>query len=196
MEWITSTRLLEELQSSNDGDAWQNMCTSFLPMLISFAKRLGLPASYAEDAAQETMVAFVKAFRAGNYQKERGRLHNWLFGIAYKVILNMRRKLPKEQLISDNHTGTCFWELIEDENAVKHTWNTEYRRFLLRHCLQHVRKKFSAETFKAFELHSLSEIPASEVARQLNISANAVYIASCRVLKELRQIEHGLLNTI
>lgn len=196
MEWITSTQLLKELESSNDGDAWQHFCTFFQPMLVNFAKKLGMPDSASEDAAQETIQTFIKAFRAGNFDRDKGRLSNWLFGIARRVILNMRKNLPNEQQISDNQTGIRFWELIEDENVVRHTWNSEWRRLILKYCLQHARKKFSPETFKAFELHSLSEIPVSEVARQLNISANAVYIASCRVLKELRQIEHELLNTI
>ena len=40
MEWITSTQLLKELESSNDGDAWQHFCTFFQPMLVNFAKKL------------------------------------------------------------------------------------------------------------------------------------------------------------
>jgi len=196
MEWVTSTQLLKELESSNDGDAWEYFCGFFHPMLTNFAKSLGMPDSLSEDAAQETLQAFIKIFRAGKFDKKRGRLSKWLFGIAYKVILNMRKNLPREKLIHNNQTGTSFWNMIEDENAVRHTWNTEWRKLVLKHCVHQARRKFSPDTFKAFELHSLSEIPTAEVARQLNISTNAVYIANCRVLKELRQIEEQLLKTI
>lgn len=196
MEWVTSTQLLKELESSNDGDGWEYFCGFFRPMLIRFAKGLGSPNSLAEDAAQETLQTFIKSFRAGKYDRDKGRLSKWLFGIAFRVIRNMHRKLPREKLIADNQTGTCFWDLIEDENAVKHTWNTEWRKLVLKHCISQARKKFLPDTFKAFEMHSLSEMPTEQVAKKLNISKNAVYIANCRVLKELRQIEQTLLETL
>jgi RNA polymerase sigma factor (sigma-70 family) len=195
MEWITSTKILDEMGSLNDGDAWRKFYNYFQPMLINFGRRLGLSTSQSEDAAQKTWETFVRLFRARKYRRERGHLHDWLFGIARRVMLNIKKDLPREQLIADNQTGTSFWELIEDKKAVKHTWNSEWRGLVLKYCLEEVRKKFSSQTFKTFELYALLGNSAEEVAKELNISTNVVYISSCRILQKIRGIKNDFEKT-
>ena len=118
MEWITSTTLLEDLESTDNTSAWQLLYEHFKPMLIGLAGKLGLPQHLCEDASHEAIQRFYIALRAGKYVKEKGRLNRWLFGISRRVMLNMRRELPREQLISANQTGTYFWDQIEDKNVV------------------------------------------------------------------------------
>jgi len=188
MDWVTSTKLLEDLKASKE-DAWKHFCNNFGNMLKSFARKRGLSSHLSEDAAQETLQTFLKALRAGKYRKEDGRLRNWLFGIAYKIILNMKKKLPREQLIADNQTGTCFLDTIEDSKAVKHTWNIEWHHLILRDCIEKAREKFSARTFKVFELYTIKDMTADQVAAQMVISKNAVFIANGRVLKWMRGLK-------
>ena len=86
MEWITTTRILEELKSSKDGDAWTVFIRNFRPVLVKFGRRMGLSKADAEDACQQTLLAFVQGLRAGRYVREKGRLSGWLFGVAKRVI--------------------------------------------------------------------------------------------------------------
>jgi len=188
MQWITTTQILEDLASSNDALAWNSFRDHFYPVVVNFAKSLGLSSTYAEDAAQETMLSFLKAFRDGRYKREKGRLGSWVFGVARRVILNFRKRLPREHVIADDSTGTSFWDMIADANAVKHTWETEWRRMVLERCLQQVRREFDSKVFKAFELYALSEKSVAEVVHTLGMSRNAIYIAKSRVLSRLRQL--------
>jgi len=188
MQWITTTQILEDLKSSNDALAWNSFRDHFYPVVVNFAKRLGLSSTYAEDAAQETMLSFLKAFRDGRYNREKGRLGSWVFGVARRVILNFRKRLPREYVVADNPTGTSFWDMIADEGAVKHTWETEWQRMVLEKCLQQVRREFDSKVFKAFELYALSERSVAEVGHTLGVSQNAIYIAKSRVLSRLRQL--------
>lgn len=188
MQWITTTQILEDLKSSNDALAWNSFRDHFYPVVVNFAKRLGLSSTYAEDAAQETMLSFLKAFRDGRYNREKGQLGSWVFGVARRVILNFRKRLPREYVIADNSTGTSFWDMIADANAVKHTWETEWRRMVLERCLQQVRREFDSKVFKAFELYALSEKSVAEVVHTLGMSRNAIYITKSRVLSRLRQL--------
>ena len=186
-EWITTTRVLDDLKTSNDGDAWNVFYHHFNPMLSNFGKHLGLSDDDAQDVAQKTLMEFIKAFRADKYDRSRGRLKNWLFGIARNVMLDLRKHLPREQLIRDRTTGMSFWESIEDDNVIKHTWNTEWRRMVLEYCLERVRMESDSKVFKAFELYALHDIPSMEVAKQLEMSTAAVYIAKSRVLKKIQE---------
>jgi RNA polymerase sigma-70 factor (ECF subfamily) len=190
MEWVTTTQVLENLKESNDTIAWTNFRDHFCPVIFNFAKKLGLSETDAEDAAQETMLAFLKAFRNGKYNREKGHLGNWLFGVARRTILDFRKRLPREHLVADNTTGTSFWDMAADENSVRCTWDTGWRNMVLERCLQQARREFDQKVFGAFELYALSQRPIEEVCQTLGMSRNAVYIAKSRVLSRLRQLQH------
>ena len=189
MQWVTSTQILEGLKTNGNTTAWDKFCDHFQPVVVNFARQLGLPEADAEDAAQETMLEFLKAFRNEKYNREKGSLGNWLFGIARRVILNLRGRQPLEQLVADKTTGTSFWDLIQDDHNIKHTWETEWRQMVLTKCVQQVRRELDPKVVEAFELYALSEQPVEEVAGRLKMSNNAVYIAKSRVLSRLRELE-------
>lgn len=186
MKWVTTTQMLNDLKSSSNMSAWDSFCNYFRPVVIQFAKQLGLTDVDAEDAAQETMTEFVKAFMNGKYNREKGHLSSWLFGVAKRVIFNLRGHQPLERLIADKATGTSFWDLIQDDSSIERTWESEWRQMVLTKCLDKARREFDPKIFKAFELYALSEVPTDEVCRQLKMSRNAVYIAKSRVLSRLR----------
>jgi RNA polymerase sigma-70 factor (ECF subfamily) len=190
MQWVTTTQVLEDLKSSKETPAWQQFCNYFYPVVANFARKLGLSATDAEDAAQETMVEFLKAFRGGKYDREQGRLSSWLLGVAKHVILNLRGNQPLERLIADKTTGTSFWDMIEDEHGIKHTWDTEWRQMVLTRCLEQARRESDQKVFKSFELYALLQKPVEEVCQTLGMSRNAVYIAKSRILSKLRQLQH------
>jgi hypothetical protein len=54
MEWITTTQVLQDLRESGGTLAWTRFRDHFYPMVLNFAKRLGLNNTDSEDAAQET----------------------------------------------------------------------------------------------------------------------------------------------
>jgi RNA polymerase sigma-70 factor (ECF subfamily) len=186
--WITTTQVLEDLRRPDDTLVWDEFCTHFRPVVVKFALHLGLPAADAEDAAQETMLSFLKAFRNGKYAREKGRLSNWLFGVARRVILNLRGRRPLEQLIADKTTGTSFWDLVQDDRQMEQTWDMQWRRMVLEKCLAQARREFDPKVFGAFEQYALAGVAVDEVCRRLAMSRNAVYIAKSRVLSRLREL--------
>lgn len=189
MQWVTTTHILEDLKNSNSTAAWEEFCKHLRPVVINFAKHLGLSDNDAEDAAQDTMLTFVKALREGKYDREKGHLSHWLFGIAKRVILNKRGQKPLEQLIADRTTRTSFWDLVKDDYSLTRTWETQWQQMVLKRCLEQAQQEFDDKVFKAFELYAFSEVSAEEVAQKLQMSRNAVYIAKCRVLSRLRQLK-------
>jgi len=189
MEWQTTTRVLESLKGSDHDGVWQDFRDTFFPVVVGFARHAGLSETDAEDAAQETMIAFVKAYREGKYDREKGRLRNWLFGLARHAVQNAFRKRAPERLV-DNPSGvTAFWNRLPDENAVEKTWAGEWRKVVLDKCLRRAKQELDEKTFSAFELYVLGEQSVEDVAKRLNMSENAVYIAKSRVIARLRQLE-------
>ena len=78
----TNTELLIGLADPQNRAVWQMFHDRYRPLLITFAKRLGLKEADAEDAAQEALIAFVASYQDGKYQRDKGRLRTWLSAIA------------------------------------------------------------------------------------------------------------------
>ena len=187
MAWQTTTQILERLQGREDPEAWRALCTHFDPVIRGFARQLGLNAQDAEDAAQETLATLVKGLRNGRYDRTKGRLSAWLFGVARNVVLHLRSHRPREQAL-----GTQYDDRLPDDRAMQMTWDGQWQRVLLGHGLAQVRGETDPNVFEAFRLYCLEERPVDEVAERLGMSRNAVYIAKSRVLTSLRRWEDRL----
>ncbi len=186
--WITTTQRLESLKITRDESAWTEFCTHFQPVVIQFARKLGLSNVEAEDAAQETMATFFKAFKSGKYDPDKGRLSNWLFGIAKRVTLNLRGRRPLEKLIANKATGTSFWDMVQDDRTLGQTWELEWQHMVMNKCLEQVRQEFNPRVFGAFRHYAIDQLSIEEVCHRFDMSPNAVYIAKSRVLSRLREL--------
>ena len=65
--------------------------------------------------------------------------------------------------------------------------DTEDNRFMMRRLLEMLQEEFEPKTWQAFQKFALEGVPAADVAKELGISTNAVFIAKSRVLARLRQ---------
>lgn len=191
----TGTRTLEALKDPGNRTVWQQFVARWRPPIISFALRVGLREDEAQDAAQETLIAFCDAYRSGKYDREKGRLRKWLFGIASNQIQSIIRKRPKNEVHPDGGTDeTDFFHRIGDQGQLEAIWDEEWSQWIIRHCIEAVRPQFKPKTFKAFELFVVQELPAKEVAEQLKMTENAVFLAKHRVLKCIREMHRELLE--
>lgn len=186
---ITNTDLLVGLRDRDNAVVWSQFFERYQPMLVCFAKRLGLNESDAQDAAQDTLMAFISAYREGGYDRERGRLRTWLFGIASHKVRDMQRKRGREMVITDNADSTAFLNKVPDDEHLSQVWEAEWQQAIVRHCLAEVRKQVKPKTMEAFELFALQGLPAEQVASRLGMTENAVWIAKNRVLTRLREMQ-------
>lgn len=74
-------------------------------------------------------------------------------------------------------------------------WNRQHDQYVLRQLLALAEPHFAPSTWKAFYLVTLEGKRADEVAEELEISVNAVFIAKSRVLNRLRQEADGLVES-
>ena len=69
----SGTMLLNALHDPTDTGAWTEFNRRYKPLILLVAKRLGLRDSDAEDVCQETMIAFIEAYRKKMYDRETSR---------------------------------------------------------------------------------------------------------------------------
>jgi len=186
-EWVTTTIVLNELSSGKE-DAWNAFSKDCHPMLVKFGVKLGLSHHNAEDAAQDTMMTFVRLYREGKYIRgEGGGLRKWFFGIAYNVIRDVRRRLPREMQVADETTGTSFFESVEDKN-IEQTWDDGWQGMILAKCLDRVRREYRKD-IEIFELLAVHGKSVSEVATQFNKTENAIYSIKHKILKRIGKLK-------
>jgi RNA polymerase sigma factor (sigma-70 family) len=149
----------------------------------------------ADDVSQEVLVAFVTAHRDGRYDKEKGRFRNWLGRIAAnKTTDAVRRMMRGDVQPIDEASQTGFFERVAhgEPDGHERLWQQEWERFLLDACTRVVSMEFDQQTLRAFELYAVAGTPADEVAGQIGITRNAVYIAKNRVLERMRTLRDEL----
>ena len=88
---LTTTALLEGLFDPANQELWRHFDERYRPVIIAFARRLGVEPTDAADIAQETLVQFLRDYREGKYDRNRGRLHCWIIGIAKHRIADQFR---------------------------------------------------------------------------------------------------------
>ena len=187
--WVTTSVLLEQLRNFEDS-AWQLFEARFRRPLLRFARAAGLPAADAEDVTQETLLAFAESYRADRYQRDRGRLCNWLFRIArHKVVDSLRNQGRRARHEAPEAQHSSFWNKVPEEASREAAWDDIWEESLLAECTQRVQQEVSESTWRAFELTALQAQPAAQVAEQLNLSRNAVFLAKHRVIQRLRKLQ-------
>ena len=181
----TSTVLLESLKDPAQEAVWREFDARFRPLLTAFAVRLGLEAGEAEDVAQETLVEFVGAYRAGKYDRSRGRLSSWIISIARHRISHRRLAVGR----AAGRRGESGLVDLSDPARLTAVWEDEQRRLIIIRAMEVLRAGRTAEpTLRAFDLVAVRGLPAEEAARECGMTVDEVYTAKNRVTKRLREI--------
>lgn len=189
MEWLTTSTVLASLRDFNNQAAWDRFVSRFREPIHRFARTAGLDESDAEDVAQETLVAFAESYRRGSYDPGKGRLSQWLFGIAQKKAMDERRRgarRPKGG--GSSEAGSLEQLAVAEEAALWASWDQQWEQAVLERCLEQVRIEVEPVTYRAFELVVRGASEAAEAAATLGIPIKAVYNAKHRVLKRIREL--------
>jgi RNA polymerase sigma-70 factor, ECF subfamily len=187
----TTTQLLADLESAPNEDVWTAFDGRYRPVLIRFAAQLGFSAADADELAQQTLTEFCRAFRDGLYQRQRGRLRNWLIGIARNVGLGMRRRRGAVRV-----GGNSVLDNIADESELTRLWEEQRQQAIFDQAMVLLRESTRTDetTLRAFDLYAIRGLPVEEVAKRCDVSVDTVYVIKNRLTKRLREIV-GQLTT-
>jgi len=148
----TSTTLLEGLRDPSNRTLWAAYVERYRPAMVGTLRRAGLGADDAEDVAQTALLAFSEGFRAGEYERARGRLRDWLFGILRHKLTDWRRRAGRRPA---EDAPTAELEGLAAEDELGRLWEEEWRRAVVRACLQEVRDEVAPTTLAAHAIGRL-----------------------------------------
>lgn len=183
----TSTQLLDGLGDPQNREVWQRYVERYREVIVRTGRRAGLTEADAEDFAQQSLLAFSTAYRDGRYERDKGGLRAWMFGIVRVQLLNALRARGR----SDRAAGTAEVAALADDAAaaaLEAQWQQEWHAAVLRQCLAEIAREVEPTTLEAFERFALRGEPAEVIAAALGLSPNAVYGAKRRVLARIREL--------
>jgi len=185
----TSTSLLERLRQSGDAQAWARFVDIYTPLIYFWVRRIGVASDDVPDLVQEVFIVLIRKLPEFQYDRRRS------FGAWLRVTTENRCRDYLRRQRSNRETPNSV-DSVEPSlpDDVELFTETEYRQFVARRALELMRTEFQPTTWKACWEHVVSGRSAAEIASELGISPNAVYVAKSRVLRRLREELADLLD--
>jgi RNA polymerase sigma-70 factor (ECF subfamily) len=184
----TSLTLLDRLRAPNAVAAWERFAHLYTPLLQKWARKQGLQEADAADLTQEVLVKLMDALP--RYTRREGdSFRGWLYRVTANHCRDFRRRVATRAM-----PGANGLDAVQDDSPLSDFAEVEYRRTIVNRALELIRPEFAERTWAAFAQLLIENRPAADVARTLDISENAVYLARHRVLTRLRREINGLLE--
>ena len=185
----TSVNLLRRLKTANADTAWQRFTELYVPLIFYWARQHGLDSTDASDLVQDVLSTLVEKLPAFEYDAQR-RFRGWL----HTITLNRARDWQRRQKHRPGTGHSSFIERLQTADHKDLFDETEYRAYLIERARRLIAAEFEPVTWEACWKYVTEDRSADNVASELGISANAVRVAKCRVLKRLREELAGLMD--
>lgn len=186
----TSLSLLERVRNPMDGEAWMRLVDLYAPFLHLWGRRAGLSDTDASDLTQEVLTVLAQKLPTFEYDASKS-FRSWLKTITLNRAKNFHRAAVNRPTIGvDSAIGREATYVSEADLFEE----SEYCAFVTQRILELVKHEFREQDWRAFQLQFLEERPTGEVAAELGISVNSVYLAKSRVLRRLREEAAALLD--
>ncbi len=181
----TPLTLLERVRHRSDEAAWSSFVALYTPLLLCWARRSGLQEQDAADVVQEVFVILVRKLPEFQYDPQQ-TFRGWL----RTVLLNCcRSRFGKRSEVVGGEQLPTEPTLPDDSELFT---EGEYHTWLVARAVEILQAEFESTTWKACWEFLVNGRPAADVAADLGISVNAVYLAKARVLTRLRRELQGL----
>jgi RNA polymerase sigma-70 factor (ECF subfamily) len=184
----TPVSLLKRLRNPGEAAAWERFVDLYTPLLFGWARSVGLQEQDAADLVQDVFATLVQKMPHFVYDQSKS-FRAWLRSVTLNRWRDNRERRGLRPL-----NGNA--EALEDVAAPDEGpfWEAEYRQHLVGRALDVMRAEFEPTTWKACWGFVVQGRPAADVATELGLTENAVYISKLRVLRRLRLELQGLLE--
>jgi RNA polymerase sigma-70 factor (ECF subfamily) len=187
--FTTPPSLLERMRDDPTRQAWQHFVDLYTPLLFAWARRLGLSEHDAADLIQDIFTILVEKLPGFRYDPARS-FRAWL----KTILLNRWRNYCRQRSLARAAGTPPDLADVAAPDDVPFFEEQEYRNALVSRALALMQAEFQTTTWRACWEFVVQGRPAADVAAELGITPNAVYLAKGRVLRRLREQLDGLLD--
>ena len=173
----TPPTLLERLRKTDDEAAWSRLVQLYTPLLFYWVRRCGESEHDAADLVQEVFVILLRTLPTFQYDRN-GKFRAWLARSCSTACATVNGGRPEvEKVLGEGAPEPAAADNVEE------FWEKEYQAELARRALELMQTDFAPATWMACWETVVEGRSTEDVARELGISENAVYLSRCRVLQ-------------
>ena len=190
----TSLGLLERC-ARDDHEAWPRLVDLYYPLVYGWCRRLDLQPEDARDVSQEVFQSLVKCLSRFDAAGGANSFRGWLWGVTrnqLKTYWRRRSAAPVAAGGSDALQQLKEVAVVDDEEPPSDA--RQDQRLVFLQAVELMRGQFEEHTWQAFRRAVVDGDPACEIASDLGMTTNAVYLARSRVMRRLREELPGLLD--
>jgi RNA polymerase sigma-70 factor (ECF subfamily) len=185
----TSPSLLAGLKVQHP-EAWRRLARLYGPLVYSWCRRRGLQASDAEDVVQEVFLTVARRIGDFRHDQPGATFRGWLWTITrFKLGDWIRRQDSRDPVAGGTDAHRRLQELPDPNgDASVEVAPTGATAGLYRRALDLIHTEFGERTWQAFWRVAVEGQTPADVAADLGLTRNAVYLARSRILRRLREV--------
>ena len=167
-----------------DQDAFRKITQLYAGLVYYWIRQVELSPEHAEDVSQQVFMAVSQNLKTFQRTKPADSFRAWIRVITRSKIADHRRKnTGVERAIGGEESLNEVPDEVKDGEDED---DDRDKAILYQKAVQFIKGEFSDKDCKAFLMLVVDGIPAKDVADNLGMSVNEVYIAKSRILKRLR----------
>ena len=167
-----------------DPERWREFDAIYRPILMAFLNNRGLKESEANDVVQDIFVKLLGKIHS--YDRAQCKFRTWLFSLAHNTLIDHARRRAAYAKALDGWVVHVLRANPSESLRMAEEWIRIHRERILQHALKQVRARTSTKVWACFEQRLLRNRPAAEIAAELKLEPNVVYVYASRVLKHVR----------
>lgn len=172
--------------------AWVRLVDLYGPLVYRWCIRAGLQPADAADVGQDVFLAVARAITRFRREQEGDSFRGWLYTITLNKIRDFTcTRRPAAVGGSDSNR---VLEQVPVPTEVSDAPCPDERGYLIRRAVELIKGDFEPTTWAAFWRSAVDGCPAADVAAELGITRNAVYLAKARVRRRLMDEFAGLVE--
>lgn len=185
----TCLSLIDQAQTGCN-DAWKQIVAIYARLLLYWCRQEGVAKSDLHEVTQEAFLSIHKSL--GRYDKSKGSFRGWARRIAKRRAADYFRGQRKDVCTAAGGSTAC--QIVHNLQNPDPISVSKEKRLLYQQALELIQCEFQEKHQTAFKLMVLEGWKANEVAANLGMTENAVYMARHHILKRLKSAFAGALD--
>ena len=183
----TRVSLLVRLSDGQDSEAWNQFIEIYSPWIYRHMRRSGLQEADAADVTQDVLRSVVRSVGGFDHNRRTGSFRRWLSNVARSRLSDFMARRKKQVQGSGETTTleTLNQQPANDDDSV--LLECEYQKSKFEWAAGKVRHEFNESVWKSFWETYVNGRSCKDVAAELQVTTEAVYMSRGRVLTRLRE---------
>lgn len=182
----TSIGLIAALRI-NDEAAWHRFVNLYGPLIYAWCRRAQVSQSSAADLVQQVFAKVLTGIQGFQYRRDTDSFRAWLWTITQNVLRDWQRGQGRHPGAMGGTSALDQLQQVPDQYPPQSSVVSDGRSDLVRRAYEQIKSEFPAHSLRAFELLIFDGCNATETARIVGQSPDAVRKAKSRILHRLRQ---------